>query len=570
LAIAIVGISCRLPGAADPRAFWRLLREGESAISEAPPDRWEAWQSASDELAPGARFGGFLEHVDRFDPAFFRISPREAAAIDPRQRLALELCWEALEDCAVVPADLRDSHTGVFVGAIADDYADLLHARGAEAVTRHALTGLHRGLIANRVSYTLGLRGPSLTVDTGQSSSLVAVHLACESLRRGESSVALAGGVHLNLSPASALAASRFGGLSPDGRCFTFDARASGYVRGEGGGVVVLKPLSAALADGDPVYCVLHGSAVNNDGGGDGLTAPNQAAQEELLRLAYRRAGVRRSDVQYVELHGTGTPLGDRVEAGALGAVLGAGRSAGDPLAVGSAKTNVGHLEGAAGIVGLLKVALCIEHGELPPSLNFERPAPDLPLEELRLQVQRDLSAWPGEEVDGERPRLAGVSSFGVGGTNCHVVVGAGTEATPGRGRPGTAVAEGAGPLGAGALAWVVSGRGHVALRDQARRLVEHLDTHPGLDAGDVARALALHRTSFDQRAVVLGEDLRKLSDGVRALAEGAPAPNVLEGEAAARGGGGVVFVFPGQGSQCSATTWVCAEKPSRRSWTGR
>ncbi|MGH2854965.1 MAG: polyketide synthase, partial [Solirubrobacteraceae bacterium] len=280
-AIAIIGIACRLPGAPDPAAFWRLLREGASAISRVPAERWEVERSiAAGELAPGARYGGFLEEIDRFDPAFFGISPREAAAMDPQQRLMLELCWEACEDGAVVPPALRDTHAGVFVGAIADDYADLLHRCGSEAVTRHALTGLHRGMIANRVSYALGLRGPSLTVDTGQSSSLVAVHLACESLRRGESALALAGGVHLNISPRTALGASRFGGLSPDGRCFTFDARANGYVRGEGGGVVVLKPLSAALAEGDSIYCVIRGSAVNNDGGGEGLTAPNQPAQE--------------------------------------------------------------------------------------------------------------------------------------------------------------------------------------------------------------------------------------------------------------------------------------------------
>jgi pimaricinolide synthase PimS1 len=601
-AIAIVGVSCRLPGAADPHSFWRLLREGVNAISEAPPDRWEAWRAASDELAPGASLGGFLEQVDRFDPAFFRISPREAAAMDPRQRLALELCWEALEDCAVVPADLRDSHTGVFVGAIADDYADLLHARGAGALTRHALTGLHRGLIANRVSYTLGLRGPSLTVDTGQSSSLVAVHLACESLRRGESSVALAGGVHLNLSPSSALTASRFGGLSPDGRCYAFDARANGYVRGEGGGVVVLRPLSAALADGDPVYCVLHGSAVNNDGGGDGLTAPHGPAQEELLRLAYRRAGVRRADVQYVELHGTGTPLGDRVEAGALGAVLGAGRSAERPLAVGSAKTNVGHLEGAAGIVGLLKASLCLAHRELPPSLNFERPAADVPLEQLRLRVQRELGAWP----DGERPLLAGVSSFGVGGTNCHVVVGEApaamgpaaaamgpaaaamgpasgdTElALAGAGAASAEMGSGSGeaelgsvkprpaladdrrpPLGGGVRAWVVSGRGESALRAQAARLAAHVEEHPDLDAGDVGYSLAVGRSVFDRRAVVLGGDREELLRGLDTLARGEPGASVVEGVAVGGGrgrggagresgqGGGVVFVFPGQGSQ--------------------
>ncbi|HXA53835.1 MAG TPA: type I polyketide synthase, partial [Solirubrobacteraceae bacterium] len=583
--IAIIGLACRLPGASDPNAFWRLLREGASAIADVPDGRWQDTPGA-EPLPPGARRGGFLESVDRFDADFFGISPLEAAATDPQQRLMLELCWEAFEDSAVVPAALRDTPTGVFVGAIADDYAELMRALGAERDARHALTGLHRGMIANRVSYALGLRGPSLTVDTGQSSSLVAVHLACESLRRGESELALAGGVHLNLTSAGALRAARFGALSPDGHCYAFDARANGYVRGEGGAVVVLKPLAAALADGDPVHCVIRGSAVNNDGGGDGLTAPHQPAQEEVLRLACRRAGIRRADVAYVELHGTGTPLGDRVEAAALGAVLGAARPAGAPLAVGSAKTNIGHLEGAAGVVGLVKAALGIAHGELPPSLNFESPAPEVPLERLRLRVQRELGSWP---VAGA-PRVAGINSFGLGGTNCHVVVSAPPAAVGGRVAGGRASAqgvdsgqaaraagakattptvdEGAGPLGGGARAWVLAGRTEAALRAQAARLARHLEERPELGAADVAHALAVSRSAFEHRAVVLGRNRDELLEGVRALAAGRPAPGVVEGRvsaaaaAAARGDGGrehhdggvaeagVVFVFPGQGTQ--------------------
>jgi acyl transferase domain-containing protein len=564
-AIAIVGISCRLPQALDLSAFWRLLRAGTSAISAVPAERVElARLLAAGELVPGAGYGGFLERIDGFDADFFGISPREAAAMDPQQRLMLELCWEACEDAGVVPAHLASSQTSVFVGAIAGDYAELMQASGAQAVTRHALTGLHRGMIANRVSYALGLRGPSLTVDTGQSSSLVAVHLACESLRHGESALALAGGVHLNISPDSALAASRFGGLSPDGRCFTFDARANGYVRGEGGGVVVLKPLSAALADGDSIHAVIRGSAVNNDGGGDGLAAPSLSAQEDVLRLAYRRAHVKRGDVQYVELHGTGTKLGDRVEATALGAVLGAGRPLAKRLRVGSAKTNVGHLEGAAGIVGLVKAALCIGHRELPPSLNFEQPAPDVPLAALRLQVQQQLDAWPR----GDRPLLAGVSSFGVGGTNCHVVLGErpATRSEPARARSGASRAtgdaapgereqatreNGCGPLGEGLLAWPVSGRGEAALRDQARLLAQHVEALAELDAADVGYSLAVSRTAFERRAVVLGADREELLRGLRALALGAPAGNVVEGATAARrDDGGVVFLFAGQGSQ--------------------
>ncbi len=317
--IAVVGVACRVPGAVNAGAFWRLLGEGVDAVGEISARR-QALTGGPQSVARG----GFLDDVDLFDAAFFGVSPHEAATMDPQQRLMLELGWEALEDAGVVPTALRGSCAGVFVGAISSDYADLLQARGAEAVTRHALTGLHRSMIANRLSYSLGLSGPSLAVDTGQSSSLVAVHLACESLRAEESELALAGGVHLNLSPHSAAVASRFEALSPDGRCFTLDARANGYVRGEGAALVVLKPLSRAIAAGDHVYCAIRGGAVNNDGAGEGLTMPSQSAQEEVLRLAYRRAGVELCDVQYVELHGSATPLGDRTEAAAIGAVLGA------------------------------------------------------------------------------------------------------------------------------------------------------------------------------------------------------------------------------------------------------
>ena len=545
-AIAIIGLSCRLPGTASPDAFWRLLREGADAIGEVPEGRWEDDRPAERaRLAPGTRFGGFLEQIDRFDPGFFGISPREAAAMDPQQRLMLELCWEALEDAGTVPRGLRDSQTGVFVGAISSDYADLLRRRGDGAITRHTLTGLHRGMIANRVSYTLGLRGPSLTVDTGQSSSLVAVHLACESLRRGESALALACGVHLNVSPDAAIGASRLGALSPDGRCFTFDARANGYVRGEGGGVAVLKPLPDALADGDPVYCVIRGSAVNNDGGGDGFTAPSQRAQEEVLRQAYRKAGVRRADVGYVELHGSATRLGDRVEAGALGAVLGAVRRHEDPLPVGSAKTNVGHLEGAAGIVGLLKAALCIRHREIPPSLNFERPSPEIPLDALRLRVQRDLDAW----ASGERPLLAGVSSFGMGGTNCHVVLDE-PPAGAGGGRDRHVRHQTSTPLWEGPLPWPLSGKGARALRAQARRLAGHVDAHPDLGVADVGCSLGVARSAFDHRALVFGGDRDELLKGLAALTGGGSAANLVEGAVAGAGAGAVVFMFPGQGSQ--------------------
>jgi 5-hydroxydodecatetraenal polyketide synthase CpkA len=547
-AIAVVGMSCRFPGAANPDAFWRLLRGGASAIADAlPPGRWSLDElPEADRSLPGLQHGGFLESVDRFDPDFFGIPPREAISMDPQQRLVLELGWEALEDAGAIPDGLRGSHTGVFLGAIAGDYSQLLQRRGTGAITRHALTGNARAIIANRVSYALGLRGPSLVVDTAQSSALVAVHLACESLRRGESTLALAGGVNLNISPSSAITASRFGALSPDGRCFTFDARANGYVRGEGAGVVVLKPLSCALADGDRVYGVIRGGAVNNDGSGDGLAAPDQRAQEEVLRDAYRSAGVKRADVQYVELHGTGTPLGDQVEAAALGAAIGADRKSAERLLVGSAKTNVGHLEGAAGIVGLIKALLCVSHGELPPSLNFETPSPLIALEELGLRVQRKLGSWPAAG----RPRVAGVSSFGMGGTNCHLVLSQAPAAAEVESEDGGSPSQGP-TLGTTPL--VVSAKSESALRAQAGALREHIEVFPELDGGDIGYSLVSTRSLFEHRAVVRGGDRESLLGGLDALARGEPAAAVIQGAAAV--GGATAFMFPGQGSQWNGMT---------------
>ncbi|MFE9249828.1 beta-ketoacyl synthase N-terminal-like domain-containing protein, partial [Streptomyces sp. NPDC007088] len=558
--IAVVGVSCRLPGAPDPAAFRDLLRNGLDAITEVPDERWNTDDPhIGDTPGPGTvttRRGGFLEQrqVDHFDAGFFGISPREAAAMDPQQRLVLELAWEALEDSGIVADRLRGSSAGVYIGVIADDYATLQRRRGLEAIDRHSFTGLHRSIIANRVSYHLGLRGPSLTLDAGQASSLVAVHLACESLRRGESTLAVAGGVNLVLAPESTVSVARFGGLSPDGLSYTFDARANGYVRGEGGGAVVLKPLPAALADGDPVYCVIRGSAVNNDGGGAHLTSPHQAAQEEVLRHAYRQAGVDPAQVQYVELHGTGTKAGDPVEAAALGAVLGsARRHTGAPLLVGSAKTNVGHLEGAAGIVGLIKTALGMKHGELFPSLNHRTPHPDIPLDALNLRVQTDTRPWT-PDPDTNAPLTAGVSAFGVGGTNCHVVL-SGAPAPVADADAGTGAgtgSEGVSPRAVASSAvvpWVVSGKSEAALRAQADRLRSFVGGRGELGAEDVASSLVTTRSVFEHRAVVLAGDREGLVAGLGALAEGGVSQDVVRG-AAVGADGRVVLVFPGQGSQ--------------------
>ncbi|MET9819922.1 beta-ketoacyl synthase N-terminal-like domain-containing protein, partial [Streptomyces sp. NPDC006355] len=532
--IAVVGLSCRLPQAPDPASFWRLLRDGIDAITDVPEKRWDvtAWHD-EDPAAPGklsSRRGGFLPSVDTFDAHFFGISPREAAAMDPQQRLALELAWEAFEDAGILPSS--PGRTGVFLGAIYDDYATLVDRAGPAAITQHTVTGLNRGMIANRVSYALGLTGPSLTVDSAQSSSLVALHLAVESMLRGESDLALAGGVNLNLLPENTVGATKLGGLSPDGRCHTFDARANGYVRGEGGGVVLLKPLAAAIADGDPVYCVIRGSAVNNDGSGDSLTTPAADAQREVIRLAREQAGVAPEEVQYVELHGAGTRLGDPIEAAALGAEL--GRPDGEPLRVGSVKTNVGHLEGGAGIVGLIKTALAIRWRQLPPSLNFSSPNPRIPLAELGLRVQRELGEWPHPD----RPLIAGVSSFGLGGTNCHVVLADQSGPQPGP------VAERPAP---GVVPWLLSARSEEALRAQAARLAEHVEQNAGLNAEDVGFSLATTRTALEHRAVVVAGDRATALHGLSALANGVPDTSVVRGEATT---GAVAMMFSGQGAQ--------------------
>ncbi|MFB7699452.1 polyketide synthase, partial [Streptomyces sp. NPDC056099] len=429
--IAVVGLACRFPGGESPEAFWGLLVAGGDAIGEVPADRWDA--EAFHDVDPSAagrtvaRRAGFLDRVDGFDARFFGISPREATAMDPQQRLMLELAWEACENAGLVPGKFSGTPAGVFVGAMADDYATLSRRAGAEGIGAFTSTGLARSVIANRVSYLLGLTGPSLMVDSGQSSSLVAVFQACEALRRGEVSLALAGGVNLILAPESSVVVSKFGGLSPDGRAYVFDERANGYVRGEGGGLVVLKRLVDAVADGDDVVCVIAGGAVNNDGGGEGLTQPSVSGQERVLRQAYADAGIAPADVDYVELHGTGTRVGDPVEAAALGRVLGRAEGRSGVLRVGSAKTNVGHLEGAAGVVGLVKAALAVRYRRLPASLNFRAPNPGIDLEGLNLRVQTELGEWPHDDDDGGgrggRVPVVGVSSFGMGGTNCHLVL---------------------------------------------------------------------------------------------------------------------------------------------------
>jgi acyl transferase domain-containing protein len=420
--IAIVGIGCRFPGANNPEVFWKLLQNGIDAISEIPSHRWDLQELYDqDPEAPGkmnSRYGGYLSEVDRFDPHVFGISPREAMAIDPQQRLLLEVAWEALEDAGQVLSKLAGSRTGVFVGISTNDYSEI-NSDYSTQPDGYDLTGNALNIAAGRLSYSFNFRGPSMAIDTACSSSLVAVHLACQSLWNGEATMALAAGVNIILSPIGNIALSKLKALSPDGRCKAFDASANGYVRSEGAGCVVLKPLSQALADNDPIYATIRGSAVNHDGRSKGLTVPYGPAQEALIRQALAKAGVSPSEISYVEAHGTGTTLGDPIEAIALGSVLAEGRPSGSYCALGTVKSNIGHLEAAAGIASLIKVALSLKHQQIPPSLHFKEANPYIPFDKLPLRVQQSLEPWPQQSY----PAKAGISSFGFAGTNAHIIV---------------------------------------------------------------------------------------------------------------------------------------------------
>ncbi|HEX4962422.1 MAG TPA: SDR family NAD(P)-dependent oxidoreductase [Thermoanaerobaculia bacterium] len=534
--VAIVGIGCRFPGADGPEAFWKLLRDGVDAISEVPAERWDLARFYDpDPEAPGkisTRWGGFLEGVDGFDLHFFGLTQREAARTDPQQRLLLETAWEALEDAGQVPERLAGSRTGVFVGISTNDYGRLQWS-DPELIDIYGSTGNAFSIAANRLSYTFDFRGPSIAVDTACSSSLVSVYLACRSLESGECDLALAAGVNVILSPAVAMSYTKAGAMAKDGRCKAFDAAADGFVRGEGAGCVVLKPLSRALADGDPVYAVIRGSAVNQDGRTNGLMAPSRQAQEAVLREAYARAGLAPGDVHYVEAHGTGTLLGDPIEARALGAVLGEGRPADQPCALGSVKTNIGHLEAAAGIAGLIKTALSLHHRQVPPSLHFHAPNPHIPFAELPLAVQRELAPWP---VDGE-PARAGVSAFGFGGTNAHVVL----EESPVRRQEKEE--EGA------AVLLPLSARSAEALAARARALRDRAQAGAIDSLADLSFTSGARRAHHDHRLAVVCRDRAELIDRLTGFLRGEPRPGLASGHAAALIPT-PVFVYSGQGSQ--------------------
>ena len=539
-AIAIIGVGCRFPGASGPVEFLRLLSEGRDAIASASHSREEfhAFDPASGRAPCGMTIdvtrGGFLDDVAGFDAAFFGIAPREAAAIDPQQRLLLETTWEAMEDAGLPASSLRGTSTGVFVGISNSDYRRLWEA-ATGASGEYGLTGNAASIAANRLSYAFDLRGPSLAVDTACSSSLVAVHMACRSLRSGESSIALAAGANLLLDPEVSAAFARSGFLSPRGRCAVFSAEADGYVRGEGVGVVVLKPLRRAIADGDRVYAVIRGSAVNQDGRSNGLTAPNGPAQEAVVRAALRSAGVCPAELSYVEAHGTGTALGDPIELQALASVLGEDRPADRPCFVGSVKSNIGHLEAAAGIAGLIKTALMLHDGRLVPTLHSDPPNPRVPFGESPLRV-----ASRGELPNLAESAIAGVSSFGFGGTNAHVVLGRAPEPTvPRDERP-------ANPRSI--LPLPISAATDEALRERATGLRKFLESHADVEAIDIAWSAGARTEHADVRMAVAGSTTEEWLEAIDAFLASREHPRLWTGRKPAGRSPDVCFVFSGQG----------------------
>ena len=539
--IAIIGLGCRFPGGAtDPATFWQNLRRGVDAIREVPADRWDVNAVYDpDQDAPGktvTRWGGFLDQVDQFDPQFFGISPREATGMDPQQRLLLEVAWEALEHAAHAPDQLSGSRTGVFIGIASADYTNLIQQLGdATRFDAYYGSGIAHSIAAGRLSYVLGLHGPSLAIDTACSSSLVAVHLACQSLRNGECRLALAGGVHLALSPDNTIAFSKSHMLAPDGHCKTFDARADGFVEGEGAGIVVLKKLSDASADGDRILAVIRGSALNQDGPSSGLTAPNGPAQEAVIREALAKARVKPAEVGYVEAHGTGTALGDPIEVRALAKALGEGRAADRPFLLASVKTNIGHLEAAAGVASLIKVVLMLQHGEIPPHLNFQTPNPFIPWSEVPAVIPLTVQPWPA----GYERRIAAISAFGFSGTNAHLIV----EAAPisaappiERDRPWHVLA--------------LSAKSAAALTQLVDRFNQHLAATSPASLAEVCFTANTGRAQFNQRATFVTRSIEQLREQFTAYLAGESATGVLSGEAPTADRPKITFLFTGQGSQ--------------------
>jgi malonyl CoA-acyl carrier protein transacylase len=539
--IAITGIGCRFPGAKNPTIFWKMLCEGVDAINQMPRDRWniasdnETKIDVTDEINPYV--GGFLEQIDQFDPQFFGISPREANSIDPHHRLLLEVTWEALEDAGQITESLYGTQTGVFIGISSHEYFKSLYESSGNDL--YAAAGTNHSMAANRISYFLNLTGPSITVNTACSSSLVAVHLACQSLWNGESSFAFAGGVNLLLSPKATSTMAKAGFIARDGRCKTFDARANGYVRSEGAGVVLLKPLSQAIANSDSIYAVIRSSAVNQDGRSNGITAPNLQSQKAVLLQAYQKSGISPGLVQYVEVHGTGTKLGDPLEIKALGKVISEDRSPEDYCAVGSVKTNIGHLEAAAGIAGLIKVALSLKYQQIPPSLHFQQPNPYIPFDKLPLKVQTTLTPWPKRYSSA----LAGVSSFGFGGTNSHVVL----EESPTR----KSEAKSKNLLKRPVHLLTLSAKTEKALEALVFSWRNHLETYQQLAIADICFTANTRRSHFSNRLAIISSDKQELANKLAKISARKEPYNVFSGQLPSNDKSpSIAFLFTGQGSQ--------------------
>ncbi|EST35964.1 hypothetical protein N566_16935 [Streptomycetaceae bacterium MP113-05] len=527
--IAVVGMGCRLPGAPDVAAYWKLLRDGRDAVGEVPLDRWD---SGAVKAPP---HGGFLDHVDEWDARFFGLSAREASRMDPQQRLLMETAWTCFEDAGIAPARLAGTDTGAFIGISSGDYAQL-QLPDIDNVDVYSVTGNAQSIAANRLSYFFDLHGPSMAVDTACSSSLVAVHMACQSIRAGECGVAIAGGVNLLITPGLSVAFSDGRMLGPGGRCRTFDEAADGYVRGEGAGMVCLKPLSAALRDGDRVYATIRGSALGHGGRSNGLTAPKSSSQRTVMTRALHRAGIEAAQIDYVEAHGTGTPLGDPIEWEALSDVYGGGRPDDAPCLVGSAKTNIGHLEAAAGIAGLIKAVLVVQHREVPPLLHLTRPNPRLAWEGSGLDVPTSRRALPGSGT-----ARAGVSSFGFGGSNAHVVI----EAVP-------EAAEARTPMMPSRAAHTLCLSAHTptALLTLARRYRSHLAAHPDLSAHSLCYSANTTRNHLPHRAALTAATLAEFDDALERLTREEPSTAVARGHVTGVSGRRIAFLFSGQGTQ--------------------
>lgn len=531
--IAIVGIGCHLPGGAvDPDSFWELLTSKTDATRDIPEDRWDTRKFCDEDGSTlgktGVHHGGFLDRIDEFDPAFFGISPREAVWLDPQQRLLLRVAWESIDDAGLDLADLAGTDVGVFVGGFTLDY-QLLQNYGVQSryeLQAHSATGMMMTMLSNRISHAFDFTGPSLSIDTACSGSLVAVHAAAQSIWNGECSAAMAGGVNVMLAPNMTIAETKGGFLAPDGRCKTFDVSANGYARGEGAAIVLLKPLSAAEANGDDIYAVIRGSAVTQDGRTNGITVPNPDAQIKAMRAAHARAGVTAADVQYVEAHGTGTPVGDPLEATAIGTVLNPDGDRDRVVSIGSVKTNIGHLEAAAGVAGLIKTALALKHRRIPPHLHLHEPNPDVPLERFNLHVPTEVTDWP---APAEGPRTAGVNSFGFGGTNAHVVV---SEHEPADHGLHVARLEDQDANDQQTIHLLpVSARSPEALAAASTRVADQVGT--GVDLRDVAHSLANRRTHHEYRAVVAAPDSLTAAARLHELAQGQPGPGAVTGHVA-------------------------------------